>query len=295
MLRLTSYAATIGRRAPVASLLAGLALACHERTPTASCDRGPCTVSAAVAGTIRYTAGAPASFVLVAATAYADSCAGAAVALLPAAGVQLTDSTGRYLLWLRSASAPVAACVAASAVSVRDTGYAADTIVAGKLLSFHADNPPGGPRDTLVVDLRLRHQGVPGLHLFVTQVPPAVQLTATLASDSLVYIVFHNVAAVPATLTYGGCAFAARIWNGPDFTHLAWQSVPPAGTYACPDWLQEVAVPANDSLRMIAAVLAAAPPGIGPPPTYGDVRAYINANGQLLELEAGVRNVASVQ
>ena len=133
------------------------------------------------------------------------------------------------------------------------------------------------------------------LDLQITKVPTTVQLTAALGGDSLVYIVFHNAAAVPDTIIYGGCAFAARIWNGPNFTQLAWQSVPPPGTYACPDFLAQLAIPASDSARMIAARLAAVPPDIGPPPTYGDVRAYINANGQLLELDAGIRSVPAVR
>ena len=135
--------------------------------------------------------------------------------------------------------------------------------------------------------------GLPGLGLQDTTVPPGLQFSAALGGDSLVYIVAHDTTAAPDTLYHGMCAFAAEIWTGPNFSHMAWQSVP-AGDYVCD--LAEVDVPisANDSVRMIAARLAAAPPDIGPPPNYGDVRAYIKANGQVVELEAGIRNVAAL-
>ena len=136
--------------------------------------------------------------------------------------------------------------------------------------------------------------GPPGLGLQDTTVPPGLQFSAALGGDSLVYIVAHNITAVPVTLYHGTCAFAARIWNGPNFSHMAWQSVP-AGDYVCDLALVDVPIPANDSARMIAARLAPTPPEIGPPPNYGDVRAYMKANGQVLELEAGIRDVATLQ
>ena len=136
--------------------------------------------------------------------------------------------------------------------------------------------------------------GVPGLDLQDTEVPLGLLFSAALGGDSLVFIVAHNTTAAPDTLNHGVCAFAARIWNGPNFSHMAWQSVP-TGNYLCALALIGVLIPANDSARMIAARLAPAPPDIGPPPAYGDVRAYVKVNGQVLELEAGLRNQATLR
>jgi hypothetical protein len=142
----------------VAAALAPLAgVTCHEATPPQGCDL--CTTSATVVGAVRDSLGVPSRGVLTMATAFADSCAGAQVSLLPTGFPPgPTDSTGRYVLELRTALAPFRACIAVTALSALDTMYRADTVVLAKALQFRDDHPAGGAHDTLAVDVVLHHR-----------------------------------------------------------------------------------------------------------------------------------------
>lgn len=127
------------------------------------------------------------------------------------------------------------------------------------------------------------------LSLQETRLPPSIQLGAALG-DTVAFLVMHDTSAVPDTIYYGVCALAARMYDGDGFTHLAWQSVP-SGVDVCAAVAVTVVVPAHDSVRIVAGRLAASPPGAPAPPSYGQVRSCINANGTLVELVAGVRDV----
>lgn len=127
-----------------------------------------------------------------------------------------------------------------------------------------------------------------GLLLHASTVGTRIQLSARLDANNLVYIVAHNRAAVPDTLVHGGCAFAARIYAGAGSSAPVWQSIPSI-PQPCPLYLAVVPVAPGDSVSILVAQLdgggaVAVPPG-------GEVRAYINANGQLQSLVAGQRIV----
>jgi hypothetical protein len=146
----------------------------------------------------------------------------------------------------------------------------------------------------IVVGLLSCHEAAgPGpfsLALQETRLPPTIRLSAALRSDTLALIVLHDTSAAPDTVAYGMCAFAARIYNGSGYSHLAWQSVP-SGATVCAMAMVSVVVPGHDSASLIAARIAPSPPDVPTPPSAGQVRSCINANGTLVELVAGIRDL----
>ena len=148
----------------------------------------------------------------------------------------------------------------------------------------------------LALALACREPTVPpgyGLQLQDTYVPPGVQFTAALGSDTAVFVVAHNNSNQLVSFYYGACAFAVRMFGGTGYTVQTWQSVP-SGSFACIDIAYLAQVPASDSLRLLAARMRASAL-VDPPPLKGQVRAYASVNGQMLEMVAGIRDVAVPQ
>jgi hypothetical protein len=143
-----------------------------------------------------------------------------------------------------------------------------------------------GCRDASAPDLQQ-------LHLMDSDVGARLTLSARLGGDSVAFLVAHNATNAADSILYGACAFAARIYTGPGFTHDAWQSVP-REPLPCIMPLYIVHVAAGDSSSIVAARFTPQP-AIDAPPPYGEVRVYIVKNGQMATLVAGIRDVAVPQ
>jgi hypothetical protein len=145
------------RRLTVTVFAAFGSLSCsNQPAAVKSCDL--CTSSAIVAGTVRDTLGAPMAGALALVTAHVDSCTGASAIASTENAPGPTDATGRFGYRLRSPLAPFAACVEVKGLPLTDTLVRADTVLVGKLVQFRADFPPGGPHDSVGIDLVLRHR-----------------------------------------------------------------------------------------------------------------------------------------
>ena len=92
---------------------------------------------------------------------------------------------------------------------------------------------------------------------------------------------------------YGACAFAVRMFGGTGYAVQTWQSVP-SGSFPCRSIAYLAQIAASDSVRLLAAHMRGSAL-VDPPPTSGQVRAYASVNGQLLEMVAGIRDVAVLQ
>lgn len=145
------------RRALALWVLAGAALAACSSTTSSNCT--VCTSAAIVKGTVRDTLGAPKPGVSIDLQVFAGSCSGALVSFLPLGGMPSpTDTAGQYRYVLETVGDAFSACVSAKATLLADTMFTADTVVAGRLLQFRNDYPVAVPRDSLTLDMVLRHR-----------------------------------------------------------------------------------------------------------------------------------------
>jgi hypothetical protein len=121
--------------------------------------------------------------------------------------------------------------------------------------------------------------------LFNATVGARLQVQARLRNDTA-FLLVRNPTAVTDTMLYSACTYAVRLYAGPAFRDRVWQSISdealPCGAPGA-----ITIVPGGDSAFIRVSSLAAAP-------AYGQVHVYLLTATALLDMIAGVRDVADL-